>query len=186
MSSPVDLRHADLVFIDTEATGHIFGFHELIEVAVVRTSPDAMVARGVWQRTLVPSFPERTTVKAREVTGFSGASGADAEASTGAVWSSFADFCRGSVPVCHNPAFDRAFITLAAAAVGVSDLGVDYHWIGTESLAWPLFKRGALPQLSLRLLCEFLKVEPEPSPHAALGGAEACRRAYQALLSREA
>ena len=95
----------------------------------------------------------------------------------------FASQFAGGVPVCHNPAFDRVFITLAAADVGVNSIGVDHHWIGTESIAWPMYKKGRLGEkLSLSELCARLNLEPEPNPHSALGGAELCRQLYEALM----
>jgi len=178
-----DLRNADLCFLDLEATGHVFGFHEVIDVAVIRTSPDTKIVKGTWRRRLRPLHPERITPKAQEITHFDAGSWSDAEMSSVETWTAFADFCRGCVPVCHNPTFDRAYVTLAAAAAGVTDLGVDYHWIGTESLAWPLYKSGAIERLSLEDLCSFFGISPEPFPHTAANGAELCRQVYRALMS---
>lgn len=101
-------------------------------------------------------------------------------------WHEFAAFARNSVPVCHNPSFDRAFIALSAAAVGVDDLGLDYHWIGTESLAWPLYRMGHAPQMSLDGLCEFFRLPLEPRPHEALKGAQTCLQVYSAIMARYA
>jgi DNA polymerase III epsilon subunit-like protein len=84
--------------------------------------------------------------------------------------------------VCHNPSFERAFLSLAAANCGVFDLGLDHHWIGTESLAWPFVKHHRLERFSLESLCQFLKVPSEPQPHSAIGGAEACLRVYRELM----
>ncbi|MCG3193047.1 MAG: DNA polymerase III PolC-type [Thermoanaerobaculia bacterium] len=179
---PDDLRSWDLCFVDVEATGHVFGFHEIIEIAVLRTSPDGMIEHATWARRLRPRFPERITTKAREITGFSQEGWAGAPLHDLALWNDFARFCRGSVPVCHNPTFDRAFITLAAAEYGVLDLGLDYHWIGTESLSWPLFRQGLIPRMSLVNLCEYFGVPPEPLPHGAMNGAESCRQVYVRLL----
>ncbi|SPF43415.1 hypothetical protein SBA4_3030033 [Candidatus Sulfopaludibacter sp. SbA4] len=91
-------------------------------------------------------------------------------------------FVSGCVPVCHNPSFDRAFITLAAATQGVLDLELDYHWIGTESLAWPLYRAGAIPKLSLGEICRFLGIPPEPAVHGASNGAATCRDVYLRLI----
>lgn len=178
-----DLRAWDLVFIDVEATGAVFGFHEIIEIAVIRTDSSAVELRGTWHRHLRPSHPERISPKAQEVTGFSVEAWAKYDLSSREVWESFADFCRGCVPVCHNPSFDRAQITLAASASGVTELGVDYHWIGTESLSWPLYKSGALEKMSLEHLGRYFQVPPEPIPHNAVDGAALCRAVYSALMA---
>jgi len=177
-----DLRSSDLCFIDLEATGHVFGHHEIVELALIRTSADAKEVVGTWYRKLRPRFPDRITPKAKEVTGYSQSAWSDADDATAAVWNSFAEFARNAVPVCHNPTFDRAHITLAAAAVGVTELGVDYHWIGTESLSWPLYKSSAMPKMSLEQLCRHFGIDPEPMPHTAMNGAEVCRAVYSAIM----
>jgi DNA polymerase III epsilon subunit-like protein len=172
----------DLCFIDIETTGSLFGHHEIIEIAAIRTSPDAGHILGEWHRRIMPRHPERISPTAQKVTGFRVDNWGSAVDSDFELWSDFSSFVKGCTPVCHNPSFERAFITLAAVSSGVSDLGVDYHWIGTESLAWPLFVRGRLAKLSLSSICEHFKIEPEPLPHTARNGARACRRVYMQLV----
>lgn len=124
----------------------------------------------------------RATDLATALTGYSPAEWSS-ELSASDNWNHFADFVKGSVPVCHNPSFDRAFITLEAADHDITDLGTDYHWIGTESLAWPIYRAGALAGISLDELAAHLGYPPEPVPHVALNGARACRRVYLGLMS---
>lgn len=95
----------------------------------------------------------------------------------------FLKFSNDCVPVAHNPSFDRSFVTMAAAAAGIDRLELDYHWIGTESLAWPLFSARRISNLSLGAICEHFGVPKEPDPHRAINGAEACREAYLALMA---
>lgn len=186
LGKPRDLRACDLCFLDVETTGPLFGFHEVIDIGAVRTSPDAAVVKGRWSEKVRPRHPERLTTVARELNGFWDEAWAAASESSPGLWLQFVEFVEGCVPVCHNPSFDRAFITLAAASNGVVDLKLDYHWIGTESLAWPLYTYGALTKLSLDALCVFLRIPPEPRPHTALAGAEICRRVYRALVTSRA
>jgi DNA polymerase III epsilon subunit-like protein len=179
---PRDLRSCDLCFLDVETTGPLFGFHEIIDIGALRTSPNGSAVKGRWSKKLRPRHPDRLTSIAQEVNGFRAEEWVAASESSPELWQKFVEFVEGSVPVCHNPSFDRAFITLSAAAAGVIDLKLDYHWIGTESLAWPLYSRGALPALSLDALSTFIGIPPEPRPHTGLAGAETCRRVYLALL----
>lgn len=186
MSIPVELtlRERDLCFIDTETTGTQIGYHELIEIGAVRASPDGQIVRGEWSAKILPKFPERITPAAQKLNGFSLTAWRDASRTSRSVWENFVNFASGCIPVCHNPSFDRAFITLSAAIEGVQELGVDYHWIGVESLAWPLYRSGVLPRLSLSDICLLLGVPPEPAVHNALSGAAACRQVYLALMQR--
>jgi len=182
LSIPHPPLERSLCFIDVETTGPEFGFHEIIDVAAIRTPPDGRHEVGRWSRRVLPGFPERITDRAREVNGFDPSLWRGSVESTADLWSSFARFVDGCMPVCHNPSFDRSFITLAARATGVLDLGLDYHWIGTESLAWPLVRRGLMPVFSLEGISSRLLGYSEPIPHTALAGAETCRAVYLALM----
>jgi DNA polymerase III alpha subunit (gram-positive type) len=172
----------DLCFIDVETTGPVFGLHEIIDLAALRVSVQGLDIQGTWHVKLRPRFPERLTVVAREINGYSEEKWACAQESSPALWESFVEFSAGCVPVCHNPSFDRAFVNLAASRQSVTDLGLDYHWIGTESLCWPLYLKGHLPRLSLDALCDYFAIAPEPKPHTALGGATACYKVYCAMV----
>jgi len=179
-----DLRSRDLCFVDIETTGSTFGYHEIIEIAVIRTSRDDFSDRNKWVKRIRPQHPERISPEAQILNGFNELEWHAAEASTAELWMHFAEFVRGSVPVCHNPSFERAFISLTASAHGILDLGLDYHWIGTESMAWPLYVCGLIPTLSLDALCRFYNLPPESYPHTALEGARACLRVYSAFMGQ--
>jgi DNA polymerase III epsilon subunit-like protein len=173
----------DLCFIDIETTGARMGYHEIIDLAGIRTTPDARTVLGAWTKRAQPRYPERITPIAQRITGFDVATWGSAEFQTETFWKEFLELAKDCTPVCHNPSFERAFLTLSAAAVGVTELPLDYHWIGTESLAWPFFRMGLLPKLSLADLCRFLGLPEEPLVHSALEGAKACHRAYFALVT---
>ena len=177
------LRNKDLVFVDTETTGTVFGFHEIIDVAGIKCSADGREIKERWHARIKPNYPERVTESAKQANGFSSEIWSHYDVNRPGIWEEFVSRFSGCVPVCHNPSFDRAFITLAATEVGVNSLGVDYHWIGTESIAWPIYKQGKMGEgINLFKLSEQCGIEPEPVPHTALGGAESCLRLYCALM----
>ena len=172
----------ELCFIDVETTGAVFGHHEIIDIGVVKTTEDASAIQAEWSKRVRPQFPGRLTPDARRVNGYSEVGWGSAAEPSKQLWLEFSEFVQGCTPVCHNPSFDRAFITLAAREQGITDVPLDYHWIGTESLGWPLIRKGQIERLSLSSLCRFLKVGEEPNPHNALDGARACMRVYRALM----
>lgn len=182
--SDLPLVQRDLCFIDCETTGATLGFHEIVDIGAARTSPDASKILGTWQSRIKPRFPERATEYALSLSGYSAEQWADAEEPNVTMWNRFRVFADGCVPICHNPSFDRAFVSMTASSAGVLDLGLDYHWIGTESLAWPLYRDGLLPKLSLEAICEYFRLPREPLPHSGLAGALTCRQAYIAILAR--
>jgi DNA polymerase III subunit epsilon len=171
----------DLCFIDIETTGSQIGFHEIIEVGVIRTDTAADQVRSRWHKRLAPLHPERITPFAKELNGFC-LEEWTREVPSRSFWEEFVGSVSGGVPVCHNPSFERAFISLCAAEYGIVDLGLDHHWIGTESLAWPLVKFRSLTRYSLESICEHLGIPAEPRPHSALAGADACSRVYKILM----
>lgn len=171
----------ELCFIDLETTGALIGFHEIIDIGVIRTCPKAENVLSEWHRQIAPLYPERITPFAKKLNGFSPESWTT-EIPSRELWEEFVNTVSGAVPVCHNPSFERAFISLSAADQRVTDLGLDHHWIGTESLAWPLVKSRSLSRFSLEFLCTYLGLEPERKPHTSLGGADACIRAYRCLM----
>jgi len=180
--SNISLLQKDLCFIDVETTGVVFGFHEVIEIGAVRTTPDAKVVRERFNRRLFPKYPERLSPRAQEVNGFNASEWLISSDQAEAVWKAFLAMSQDCIPVAHNPSFDRSFVTLGAASVGIERLGLDYHWIGTESLAWPLFVNGDIKDLSLSGICDYFHIPGEPEPHRAINGADSCRAAYLALM----
>lgn len=179
-----ELRRMDLCFLDLETTGARIGFHEIIEIAAIRTAPDASRVLSTWHNRVRPRHPERISPFAKNLTGFDSSLWKEAEFPSARLWKEFSCFADSCIPVCHNPSFDRAFVSLAASENGIVDLGLDYHWIGTESLAWPLYVSGRITTLSLEGICETFRIPVEPLPHTAMDGAQACLLAYRALIAR--
>ena len=60
----------DLCFIDIETTGNWFGYHEIIEVAAIRTSPDAGNIKQTWHKRIRPRHPDRITKEAQDLNKF--------------------------------------------------------------------------------------------------------------------
>jgi DNA polymerase III epsilon subunit-like protein len=178
------LRSRDLCFFDVETTGTLFGVHEIIDIGALRTSFDGLKEKGQWTRRVRPRHPDKISPKAREVNGFSEEEWSTENEASEGLWSEFVSFVEGCVPVAHNPSFERAFLTFGAAAEGIKDLKLDYHWIGTESLAWPFYLSGELKEMSLGAICDFLGIPRESDPHRGINGAVTCNRVYCALLER--
>lgn len=174
----------ELCFIDVETTGAIFGYHEIIDIGVVRTSCTGQEVINTWSRKVRPVYPERITSVARRINGYNSEEWATAAPQSRETWEEFVEFSGGCTPVAHNASFDRAFVVLAAAQFYVTELKLDHHWIGTETLAWPFYASGELARISLSSLCEFLDVSPEPEKHTGLEGAKLSHRIYCALMKR--
>lgn len=174
----------NLCFIDIETTGTIFGYHEIIELAGMITSHDGQTILGKMQKQIKPLFPDRITKVAQNRNHYSEKRWYDAEYPNEGLWEAIISFWSGCTPICHNPSFERAFITLAARENNIDNLRLDYHWIGTESLAWPLLLNHEIPKLSLSRLSEYFGLDPEPIPHIAMNGVLACYNVYMRIIEK--
>lgn len=172
----------DLCFIDIETTGSVFGHHEILDIAAIRTSPDAKNILGDVQSKIKPRFPDRITRVAQRITEYRASDWDDAIEPSREFWDSLRGFWTGCTPVCHNPAFERAFITLAMLQVGIDETDLDYHWIGTESLFWPWILAKRAEEISLSNILRYFGLPGEPTPHTAVNGVNACRTAYLEIV----
>ena len=172
----------NLCFIDIETTGTVFNFHEIIEIAANKTSFNGKNVVGNWRKRFKPEYPERITETAKRINNYSTENWKNSEPQSREIWNSAIEFWGDCTPICHNPSFERAFITIALLNFGIKEIEMDYHWIGTESLAWPLYTKGRIPKLSLSSLLKYYGFKPEPKPHTAMNGASACRNVYLELL----
>lgn len=171
-----------LCFIDIETTGTVFGFHEIIEIAAVKTSFSGKEVACKWEKRFQPKHPKRITDTAKKINNYRADTWINSKPHSHEIWQEAKKFWKNCIPVCHNPSFERAFITLALLDAGIKEIGMDYHWIGTESLAWPLYIKGKLSNLSLSSLANHFNLKAEPFPHTAMNGAFLCRAVYLKLL----
>ena len=159
----------ELCFIDVETTGLTMGYHEIIDVAVVRTNSLATRVLSEWSQRIQPLRPLTIDPGAQKVNGFTQEEWALEPRPSRDIWKSFSEQVDGAIPIGHNPSFDRGFLELEADKFDIKFPFKGYHWVGTESIAWVLFVRGQIPSLSLRVLGEHFGVEPEDEIHTALG-----------------
>lgn len=171
-----------LCFIDIETTGSIFSYHEIIEIGAIKTRRNVSDIVDSISIKVKPKHPNRITKIAQKINGYNSYNWIDSQVPNENFWGELVKFWVGCTPVCHNPSFERAFLSLSAFEAGIEDLKLDYHWIGTESLAWKLYLRGEISKLSLSSIAGYFNVNQEPEPHTALGGAKLCRSVYQKMM----
>lgn len=177
-----DKSQLDLCFLDLETTGALFSFHEVIEAALIRTSPDCKNIIDVVEIRVTPEHPERLTSEAQAVNGFVAENWLPTHASTRAAWEEFYGILQGTVLVAHNASFDRAFLEEALRRSGIAS-SAPRNWVGTESLAWPFVISGQLASPRLEDICPFLGIPHEPFPHRARGGAKMTYQVYGGLMT---
>lgn len=117
-----------LAAVDVETTGRLSGFHEIIQIAVVPLTAELEPCKDIrpFYMNIAPSFPERAE---RNATNIHGLNLPQLQAECPDCWK-VADlfdewvqrlelpFRRQIVPLAHNWAFERGFLS---------------HWLGLES-----------------------------------------------------
>lgn len=161
-----------LVFTDVETTGLDPDKNEILEFAAIKGS-ETLVMK-IKPRRIHTAHP-----KALEVNGYNDTEWADAEDITTAAPKIIA-FLRDAVFVAHNAKFDVSFIESFLREAGITER-IDYHVVDTCGLAYVFLVPKGLESLSLKPVCEFLGLEPEPGIHRALAGASTCKRVYETL-----
>ncbi len=184
-----------LAHIDTETTGLIPGYHELVDIGIVYTDFDGNILQE-WHKRLMPLHPERADPGAVKINGFD----PKVWRKEGALSPSRAleqmlafedDHFPGKtiLRVAYNCKFDAAFFDHLFRDNGkdADKPHYSYFWLDIPSMAWMMGYRF----LSEADLAKALGVKDSPraskgdSPleHTGLADAETNVRVYRALLA---
>lgn len=173
----------DLLFIDVETTGLDPTTHEVIEIAAMRTSPNALVVRGQYSAKIKPQKLELADPKALQINGFVSSEWSDEKCSSvETVLSELSKLADDCVLIGHNVSFDESFIVPLYKKLD-RKVPWSYHKVDTVALAWPLYLTTELEGLSLSKLCSYLGTEAIPS-HRAASDVAACRELYVRLIAK--
>jgi len=154
-----------LVFIDLETTGLNPLRSDVIEVAAMKVDEQTLAVLDIFETRVRPAPGAYVEPRAVELNGFALDVWADAPSGE-RVFPLLSDFLDGSRLVGHNPGFDWAFLKATYYRHGLPVPDVDCHLLDTASLAWPLLRRGLVPSLSLRELCDHFGISNCGAHHA--------------------
>ncbi len=171
----------NLLFIDTETTGLEAKEHGIIEIALVRTTPDA--SKILWQySTKIVLEPDRYKVdqRALEINGYSlekWASACTLEDVMDYVISnvSFNDQLSG-----HNVNFDINFLKESILRCRRNIPKFYYHTVDTMSLGQLLVAKGYITNVKLVTLTNYFGIKHEA--HTALGDCLGSLEVYRKFL----
>ena len=181
------MREHKLAFIDLETTGLDPEKHEIIEIGLVlaeqSVTPDGKISLKVTDEFEVKVKPEHI--------GNANPEGLKICHYSEEGWASAADLKKsleilsektvGAIMVGHNVAFDYAFLENSFSRTGVENK-MHYHKLDTISIAFAkLYGHQDVEKLSLRALCEYLKIENKKA-HTALSDARATYEIFEKLL----
>ena len=155
--------------IDLEMTGLKPGFDEIIEVGVVRCTPERVLDR--WSTLVRPL--EMPPLRVQRMTGIAPSMLADAPA-WDEVEGRLREMIDGATLIGHNVPFDERFLEAA---------GIDLSRPSIDTLPLAQIIDPAAPSHRLGALCSRYDIEIDAA-HRALADAEAARRLYLELASR--
>lgn len=174
-SKKVPLQEKPLTFVDVETTGLDPQVQEIIEFAAVRDDTGESFTTKI-----KPKRIETASEYALKLNGYTEEAWADAPEMAD-ILPEIVEFLKDSVIAGQNPRFDAKFINAASKEHGI-DLRVDYHVIDVATLTYEHLFPCGIDSLSLKNVCEFLGIPPEPEVHRALNGVLTARKVYHILL----
>ena len=186
-----------LAALDIETTGRLAGYHEIISIAIVPLDMNLQPAPGVkhFNHLIRPEHKERAEKEAMRVNGLSlddlEATAPDAFQVADWLDDWFRDlqlpFCRSLVPLAHNWAHEKGFIT---DWLGLDGIGKYFFSHPRDTMTTALFlndycamhgERQPFTLVNLPYLCKVLGV-PHENAHNALEDAQVTAEVYRRLL----
>jgi DNA polymerase III epsilon subunit-like protein len=160
-------------FVDVETTGLDPQTHEMIEFAVVYED-NKTVSFKIQPRRMDKASPEALKINGYTPEKWQEALPLDRAASQ------IANALQNCILVGHNVKFDMGFIQALLKEANVK-ARLGYHTIDTVTLAYEHLAPCGIDSLSLKNVCIFLGIPPEPDEHQAGAGAMACKQVYEKL-----
>lgn len=167
-----------LAFIDVETTGLNDRKHEILEVAVLITDPQAYAIQQTMVAKLQPQHLELAEPKALEVNGYNPIDWAPHHCWTRpSLLGALSSLLENKVLVGQNVAFDEGFLKSFFYEFDRTPTW-HHHKVDTASLAWPDYARGRIKGISLSALAEHFGMH-QPQPHTALSDATIALNLYR-------
>lgn len=169
-----------IAITDIETTGLNPLSHEIIEVGCIvfdSERPDPLFNINFKMK---PNHIEEADPKALEVNGYSEKEWKKAMSQEEGL-KFFAKATEGCHFMAHNVTFDWSFFESSFRRHGVPH-SLNYHKLDTLSIAWAKIPHYKLTSWSLKTLCTFLGIPPEPKIHSALNGATCAYEVYRKLM----
>jgi len=172
------LQKRPRAFIDVETTGLDPNIHELIDFAacfedgtevhfkvrpcrIDSADPKALAINGYAEKDWIGALDPQEAAKR------------------------IASLLKEHTLVGHNVNFDVSFLR-ALLQRTQTEVTLGYHLIDTITLAYEHLVPRGLESLSLKNVCLFLALPPEPEKHEAINGAACCMAIYKEMLKGSA
>lgn len=173
----------ELAFVDLETTGLQFDRHEIVQLALIKTTAYAdgltPLVKRVWK--IRPMHIETADTVSLGVSGYTPNEWNDAVSLQEAL-SEFAALTKGAMMVSHNVAYDFGFLWKAFQDTGIENT-MHYHKLDTISIAYAKLHGESEPnQYALGALASRFHIE-QPHAHDALADVHTMIALYKVLMN---
>ncbi|MFY9493163.1 MAG: 3'-5' exonuclease [Minisyncoccia bacterium] len=166
-----------LAITDVETTGLDYGLHEIIEIGLVLADQKNLKVLDEWSVKVKPRKIKTAAEPALKVAGYNKLDWLEA-ISLEAAMEVYSKKTKNAILVAQNSFFDWSFLSEAFKATGVED-HTDYHRVDLFTIGWSkAHELHGLKKFTLKEMCRYFCLEPEPMPHRAINGA---RKALEVL-----
>lgn len=169
-----------IAITDLETSGLYSDKHEIVEIGLVVFNDETFEILDTMDIKVKPEHPENFDPIAKQVNGYNDEDWKDAIALSQAM-QMYLQKTEGCMFCAHNMIFDFSFIDEALKKTGLLHK-FDKHRIDLFTLAWSKIPHDKMPKWSLKTICEYLEIPPEPSVHRAINGAMAEYEVYKKLM----
>jgi len=154
--------------------------HEIIEIGLVVFDDQNFEILDTLDIKIKPEHPENFDPMAKQINGYKEEDWKEAVSLEKAM-KLYADKTLGTMFCAHNAMFDYGFITKAFGKCGIKNY-FDKHTIDIFTLAWSKIPHDKIEKWSLKTICQYLNIPPEPIIHRGINGAMAEYEVYKKLM----
>lgn len=171
------VENMKILLTDLETTGLIPGYNEIIEIGAVLFDEDTFIIEQTFEEKVHIEHPERIDPEAQKVNGYNEDEWGQAVSLYEAL-ETYAGLTKGARFCSQNIIFDWGFLV----ATDFPSFHFDHHKIELSSLAYAKIPHNKMQSWSLRSICSYLDIKPEPKVHRALNGALTGYEVFKKLM----
>ena len=171
-------RTNKIAFVDLETTGLNPSKAEILEIGAVVYDITAGTMQE-YSAKVKPLFIERADPKALEINGYNEKDWKDAGTLEEAL-AGLGEIAEGATFFAYNVSFDWSFLEVAYSATELP-IPFHYHRLCVMSMATIKIPKSKVQSYSLKTVCAYLGIAPEPKIHRALNGAQKAFEVYMKL-----
>lgn len=169
-----------IALIDCETTGLDPEVHEIIEIGLVVFDSRTGHILDEWDIKVKPERPDDGSPQAYEVNGYDPVEWESAATLEDAM-QQLVERTDGAAMMAFNVTFDLSFLQAAFKKTGIVDKMARHH-LDLLTLAWMKIPHSRIQRWSLKNVCTYLGIEPEPAVHRGANGAKKAHEVYKALM----